>query len=217
MRRVPHITVFVAAIGLLVAIRLPVARASPPMPQSSTVPPMLLVVGTDGAGHPDPAGAFTVVARRLSGIPVAGASVDLSFSDCPDLKICTDQRASNVYVDCVNKIVRGIADMNGSVTFYVLGCARNFGGSPGALDSTLKVFANGVLLRTVRVAILDQVGCDGVDTGDLSAWLTDFFSGQPYARSDYSGDGVVDTGDLALWLDRFFAAGSVLGGGATCP
>jgi hypothetical protein len=74
-----------------------------------------------------------------------------------------------------------------------------------------------VWLKTVRVAVLDQMGGNGLDANDLSAWLADSFSGVPYARSDYDGDGTLSPNDLSSWLAAYFAGSSAVSGGAPCP
>ena len=105
-------------------------------------------------------------------------------------------------------------------TFRVLGCAANSGASPGSVGPSLNVYADGVLLKVVRVAALDQAGCDGLNGADLSLWLSDYYSGQAFARSDYDGDGVLSGNDMSLWLAAFYAGTSALGcggAGATCP
>ena len=103
------------------------------------------------------------------------------------------------------------------MTFRVMGCANNLGASPGSIGPSLKVFLGGMSLKTVRVAALDQNGLSGVDAGDLSLFLADFFSGRCFARSDYDGNGTLDPNDLSLWLGAFFAGGSSVSGGAACP
>jgi hypothetical protein len=85
-----------------------------------------------------------------------------------------------------------------------------------SVGPTLEVFGNGIYLKTVRVAALDQNG-SGVDGTDLSMFIADYFSGQPFARSDYDGDGALTGIDLSLWLAAFFAGNSVQTGGAVCP
>jgi hypothetical protein len=207
-------TIWPALLGLFVALP---AAADVPSPQNSIVPPMLTVVETSAFGVPDPAGTFTVRAVKLSGQPVAFASFALSFYQCPDVEIATDQRDAQVYVDCTGKTVRGEADAQGYFTFRVLGHGHNFGASPGATGPTLDVYADGVLLRTIPVAVVDQGTPAGVDASDLSGWLQDYLSGIPFARSDYDGDGSIGAADLALWHDVFFGASSTVGTGPTCP
>jgi len=112
--------------------------------------------------------------------------------------------------------------VDGQATFRVIGCAANLGGSPGSIGPCLNVYADGVFVGgpgcagAHRVAALDQNG-GGVNEGDMSLFLEDYFSGQNYARSDYNGDGIVDGNDFSLWLAAFFAGGSAVSEGASCP
>jgi hypothetical protein len=213
MRRFAALTATMLALASLAA---GAALGDVPSASASTVPPMLTVVGHDAYGAPDPAGAFTIVVRKLSGNPMYGADVVLDFSGCPDAAICLDPLDPGVDNLCQYHALRRFTDISGTVTFHVIGCDRD---PPGATGATLRVYADGVLLRTVPVAVFDLTGCGGVDGGDLSAWLSDYFSGQPFARSDYDGDGILTGSDLSAWLDDFFSANSALGCGAAslCP
>ena len=204
-----------AVLGLFTAFP---ALADVPSPATSTVPDLLTLVARDGSGAVDPAHPFTVVVRKLSGRPVPGADVVLEFSGCPDLRFCTDQGDPNVTMYCEYRVLRAFADGNGQVTFHVAGSAANNGASPGPSGPALKVYADGVLLKVVRAAALDQNGSDGLTGNDHSAWLADYFSGQAFARSDYDGDGTLGGNDLSLWLAAFFGGASALGcGSAVCP
>ncbi len=209
---------FVLMVPILGCVLGREAAANVPDPSQCTVPSVLMVVGCNGLGGADPHGDFTVVVRMLNGNPwTHDEDVVLDFGDCVGARLCAEPGLPGLTVDCAARIVRGRVDSNGMITFRVEGSTRNAGASAGPADGCLRVSAGGVLLRTVKVAFVDQTGGDGVDTGDLAAWLTDFFSGQRFARSDYDGDNVLSTADLAIWLEVFFAAGSVLGCAATCP
>jgi len=194
----------------------PIAAYPIPDEYRSTVPDLLTVVGRDGGGAPDTGYPFTVVLRDHNGLPVTNWQVILDFS-ATGLRICADQ-GPLVTVDCSHRLVYAFVDMNGSVTFHIVGCAANTGGSPGPSGPTLAVFADYKPLSSVRVAVLDQNGCDGVDANDFSLWLADFFSGRTFARSDYDGDGSLGGNDLSLWLAAFFTGASGTGcHTAVCP
>lgn len=210
-----YLRLLLPILGLLAAAP---ASAAVPDPAQCIVPDLLTLVGRNGQGAVDPGHPFTVALRGFAGDPFAGGSVILDFSNCPDLRICTDQGDPNILVDCLGHSVRGISDNNGELTFRVVGSAVNIGASPGSTGPSLDVYADGVFLRKVRVAALDQVGNDGLDPNDHASWLADFFSGVPYARSDYDGDGDLDPNDLSRWLATFFSGSSALPGGApNCP
>jgi len=202
-------------LGLLLATP---ALADVPSPQDSSVPDMLTLGARDASGAVDPSHPFSIVVRHFGGRPFPSASVVLDFSGCSDLRICTDQSDPNVIVDCASRTVRALTDNLGQLTFRVGGGAANPGGAPGSTGPALNVFANGVLLKTVRVAALDENGENGMDGNDHSAWLADFMSGQQFARSDYDGDGVLTGNDLSLWLAAFFSGTSATGcGSSVCP
>jgi hypothetical protein len=91
----------------------------------------------------------------------------------------------------------------------------------GAPTDRLRVYADGVLLANVNVAVFDLDGHDGVGSGDLSLWLQDFGSGQNWGRGDYDGSGFLGTGDLSMWLTVFGSGRSAASCGGTtagaCP
>lgn len=201
------------AAGLLLAAP---ALADIPWPSECIVPDVLSLVAKDTQGAIDPSAPFTVIVRGFNQRPFPFASVALDFSGCPDLRFCAEQ-APGVLVSCQERVLRGFSDVNGEVTFHVAGGATNSGASPGSTGPALNVYADGIFLKTVRVAAFDQDGMDGMDSNDLSAWLADVFSGQSYARSDYNGDGTLDPNDLSQWLAVFFSGASALGCGPACP
>lgn len=203
-------------VGLLVALP---AAAGVPDPTQCTVPDLLTLVARDGGGHVDTGYPFAVTLRGFAGQPFDNGRVVLEFINCPELRICTDQGdpSTFVYCDASSHVVHAVSDNNGRVTFHVAGGAVNAGASPGPTGPALTVYADGVFLKTVRVAALDQSGSNGMDGNDQGVWLADFMSGQPYARSDYDGDGVLSGNDLSLWLVAFFTGTSAVGCGSACP
>jgi len=192
------------------------ASASPPDPANCDVPDLITLVARGAGGEADPLGIFTVVVRDFNNAPRANREVVLDFSQCPDIRVSATQADPNVAVDCLAHSIGKLSGVNGEATFRVIGSAANLGASPGSTGPCLNVYADGVYLKTVRVAALDQNGIDGVDGQDLSLFLTDYFSGQAFARSDYDGSGVLDGNDLSLWLAAFFAGGSAQDGGENC-
>lgn len=200
---------------LLVAFAAP-AAAKLPMPNYSTVPHVLLLVGRDASGAADPFGDFRVVCRDLANVPTDGVTLTFEFTDCTDARVASDQ-APTAVANCPYEIVvaSALTAADGSVDVRLVGHADH--AAVPATGASLKVFGDGVLLAYVRVAILDQDG-GGLGPSDLSLWLDDYFAGTNPARSDYDGDGVVGPADLSIWNQAFFAAGSSLGdGGSTCP
>ena len=201
------------AAGLLIASA---AMASVPSAGNSTTPLCVRLVGAL-AGVPDnAAGQFTIVVRDLANNPLNGASVVIDLSGCADLAICSDQLDANALVNCGAKTTRKFTDATGKVTFVVLG-GSNGGGNASTLLGGGKIFANGTLLQTPTVSAFDLDNAGGVGANDLSAWLTDFGSGNPYGRSDYDCSGGIGANDLSLWLTEFGAGTSASSCAASCP
>jgi len=209
--------------ALLALLAVPaVARAQiiDPGTPNWIVPYGIQVVGRNNASQPDPAGSFTVVIRDQASNPVANAMVTLDFSACSDLKLCATQLDPAVTVDCAQKTVSKAADVQGVATFVVQGWSIAPPGGPGPSGPSMDVYADGVLGAHVAVAILDRVGGQGLSSADLSAWLTDFFAGNPVARGDYDWSGALGASDLSRWLTAYFSNGSVINCGSvgeSCP
>lgn len=199
------------AAGLLAASA---AMAGVPSAANSTTPSCISLVGNT-AGVPDATGTFTVIVRDLANNPLSGASVVVDLSGCSELAICDDQLDVNALVVCGSKTTRKFTDGLGSVTFVVLGGGN---GNPAAtLAGGGKIFANGTLIASPTAAAYDLDGALGAGAADLSAFLGDFASGQPYGRSDFDCTGGIGAGDLSAWL-TVFANGSSLASCITaCP
>ena len=191
------------------------ARAGAPSAALSTAPTIIRLVGSVAGTADTNAGEFTVVVRDPAG-PVNGASVVVDFSLCHDVTICSDQLDPNTLINCGNKTVRKFAVVDGSVKITIVGGSTGAGGA-STIGGGARIFANGTLLSSPSVAVYDLDGQLGVGAGDLSAWLADFASAQPWARSDYDGDGSVGAGDLSTWLAVFAGGRSVQSCASRCP
>ena len=181
-----------------------------------TLPTLIRLVGSS-AGIPDTtAGKFTVIVRDIAANPMAHATVVVSLEDCPDLALCADQLDPNAVTNCAAKLVRKLTDASGAVTFTILGHANGAGNAASLLNAGhIYVFGTGVAAPTVAAFDLD--GSGGLGADDLSAWLTDFGTGENFGRSDYDGSGTVGAADLSEWLTVFGAGGSTQSCGASCP
>jgi len=199
------------AAGLLAASA---AMAGVPSAANSTTPPCFSIVGSK-VGVPDPSGTFTVIVRDLANNPLSGASVVVDLSGCSELAICDDQLDANALVTCASKTTRKFTDGLGSVTFIVLGGGN---GSPAAtLAGGAKIFANGTLIASPTASAFDLNGTAGQGAADLSLFLGDLASLNPYGRSDYNCSGSLGASDLSVWLTNLAGTGSSTSCVTACP
>lgn len=177
-----------------------------------TCPTFVVLVGrSDGAS--DPLGAFTVTIRDFANNPVPGSLVWLDFSQAQDVQL-SSASDPGITVQCVARTVQAVTDAVGVAHFTIRGGSH--AGPAISFGSTVRIWADGVLLGTIPVSTPDLDGINGVGAGDLSMFLADFFSQTNPTRSDFSHDGVVGGGDLAFWLQVFLNGGSAISGPA-CP
>jgi hypothetical protein len=202
---------FVRSLILLVLAGVPQsARAQivdPPSPANSTIPKLVSVMGRNSSGVADPISQFTVTYRDLANNPVAGALIVVDFGACAELRLCSESHDPNVVVDCASRTVRQVTDANGVAIFRVAGWSVAAPGTPGTGYNAGRIYADGVLLGSPTVAIYD-LDMHGLGASDLSALLSDLFSGNNAARGDYDASGQLGASDLSTWLRAYFAGGS---------
>ena len=203
-------TVFVA-----LALAAPDRAVATP-PANSTVPNSISLVGSLGSVPESGLGAFEVVVRDLANNPVAGAVVTVDLSSCVDLVLCAEQLDPSVTVDCTGKRVNGTTDAAGRVVFTLLG-GSNGAGNAITLSGGGRIYANGILLGAPTVGAYDLDGVNGLGANDVTAFLTDFASGQNYGRSDYDGTGVLGAQDFAMWLTAFARQTQLTSCSSACP
>ncbi|MBI5709677.1 MAG: hypothetical protein HZC42_05130 [Candidatus Eisenbacteria bacterium] len=197
------------ACGMLVAAAV---MAGVPSPINSTKPSYIDVVGTN-SGVPDPYGTFTIVVRDLGSNPIANSQVVLDFLACTDMNLCGDAVAGQT-LDCPTRTVRGFTDGTGSITFTVVGAAKNLGAAAGPGAGCVNILADGVSLIHATATEIDENGAistNGVEVTDLSAWLKDLGTGFYFGRSDFNHLGSVDIVDLSVWLGRLGTGQSASG------
>lgn len=199
---------------VLLALAPAPSRADTPSPPNSTVPACIKLVGGDGT-NASALGTFTVIHRDLANNPIAGAQIVVDVSNAPDLRLCAQQVAPGVVMDCANGRATAITDANGVVTFTLLG--GSVGGSGATLLNGGRIYADGMLIGTPTVSAYDLDGQSGVGANDLSAWLTDFGIGNPYGRSDYDCSGGLGANDLSFWLSAFGAGTQLVSCATSCP
>ena len=163
------------------------ASANVPSPANSTTPACMTLCPL-GDMH------FVVIVRDLANNPIAGGSVVLDFSGCPNAYLCP-QRPNDPYVlDPATRSLRMLTDATGKVDFP----ARVGGVGPAG---SVKVFANGVFLNSYALASPDQNG-NGVAVGiidvDPALFAAKLGSLDPTADFDCSG-GPVDGADQSIF------------------
>ena len=193
-----------------------VASALPCNFCNSTTPLCISLVGSNGSAPAAATGQFSVILRDLANNPIPGATVVIDLSSALDLHFCADQMDADATVDCAHKTVAKVTAADGSVSFTLLG-GSNGAGNASTLLQGGKIFANGTQIQSPTVSAFDLDGSGGVGANDLSAWLGDFGTGQPFGRSDYDCSGNVGANDLSLWLNAFASGTMVESCAASCP
>ena len=186
---------------MLIVLAVPSMAIAEPSPANDITPLCISLVGASGATAA-PTGAFTVICRDLANNLQPGMNVVIDLSGCPDLFICADQLDPAATVDCVHKTVSKITGADGSVHFNVLGGSTGAGNAITLLNGG-RIYKNGTLIQAPTVSAFDLDGMGGVGANDMSAWLGDFYTGQPFGRSDFDCSGNVGANDLSMWLGVF--------------
>ena len=201
---------------LLIALAAPsLARAGLPSVGNDTVPLCISLVGSLGV-VPAAAGQFVVVARDLANNPMPGVMIVVDVSAAPDLFLCADQLDPAATVDCVHKTVGKLTAADGSVQFTILG-GSNGAGNASTLFGGGHIYKNGTLIGSPTVSAYDLDSSGGLGANDLSAWLSDFYTGNPYGRSDYDCSGNLGANDLSLWIGAFGSGTMVQSCASGCP
>jgi hypothetical protein len=199
---------------LLLALAPASSHATTPSPGNSIAPACITLVGSDGT-HASALGTFTVIHRDLANNPIAGAQIVVDLSNVPDLLLCGQQVAPGVFMDCPNGRAMAITDANGVATFTLLG--GSIGGTGITLQNGGRIHADGVLIKTPSVSAYDLDGQGGVGANDISLWLSDFATGQPFGRSDYDCSGSVGANDISFMLTAFGSSTQTISCASSCP
>jgi hypothetical protein len=190
------------------------AQSDPPIMTNSTIPAFIHLVGS-AAGVPDTtAGRFTVVIRDIANNPIPNSFVVVDFSNCPDIRIASDQLNPNYTVNCTNHTVGAYTNVEGKVVFTLLGSSWNAGTYSG--PSAARMFSDGVLLGSTIASVFDLDGKGGVSGADVSEWLGDLATQVYRGRSDYNGSGTISGADFSVLLGELGTHGSTVSA-ATCP
>jgi hypothetical protein len=147
-----------------------------------------------------------IVVRDVNDAPVAGSSVVVDFQPCntTDIQVCSVQGQAGLSILCGGgfRNVTLSANPSGVAFFSIIGNSNNITGTiAGTTTACAKVYADGILVTTVKVASYDQDGTGGIGGADLFLFFQDQSilpgpSPAPSTRSDYDGDGTVGGADL---------------------
>ena len=180
------------ALAAAVALTVPtLSSASVPSPANSTLPACMALCPMGDI-------SFNVVVRDLANNPVLGSMVVLDFSGCPNgATICPFSPADPYIVDFAGRTLRRLTGTGGAVTFP----ARVGGTGPAGC---VRVFADGVLLKTYALASPDQNG-DGfvggfVNSPDVPTFNAKLGSNDPTADFDCSA--FVDFSDQVIFYQH---------------
>lgn len=172
------------------------AAGNLPDPPHAIVPDHLSLAALSADG-PDREGAFQVTVFDLANNPVPLADVLVDLSACADLRPCAVEIPGQTWY-APSRAWRVFADARGVARFVVPGGST---GAPATVFAPCaRIYADGVLLATVPVAIYDLDGSHGLGAADLSLWLAEFLGGAPSPRADYDGSGHVSAADLSILL-----------------
>lgn len=169
-----------ASLALLALFTLlpAVVQAGVPSASNSTVPPCLVACPLGDI-------TYTVVVRDFANNPELGSTVAIDFSSCPAVSVCTFVQDPKYTYDANARVVRGITDNTGTVTFGLH--------AGGLCAANVRVYADGVLLATPRMASPDQNGDQLVIGSDFTIFEAKL--GTSDLTADFDCNGVVDSDD----------------------
>jgi hypothetical protein len=175
---VPRTRAPLAALPLLAALALP-ASAAVPSPANSALP-------TCFAACPMGDLHIVVTIRDFANNPIAGSSVVLDLSLCPEAYVCTSPPADPYIYDAPSRTIRMFTGVGGVVDFPL-----RVGGVCGA--GSVRMYADGVFMASYALASPDQTGngmvvCHAIDT-DCDVFMSKFGTiNDPTADFDCDGD-----------------------------
>ena len=180
----------------------------------------IAVVGQNNAGLPDPCevggrcGDYQVTIKDFANNVIAGSTVVIDFSGCPDIQISCDQlNASTGQTDLAGKKVAGTTDASGLFTFKIQGASNSTSTSgpnflsPGTNAGVpcAQVFADGVPIGNLIAAAYDVNGLGSPSSTAVSSTdvekvkIEALISGLGMkARADYNYDNAVTSADVGI-------------------
>lgn len=233
MTRVLRNAALLCVAGILMASA---ALANVPSPGNSTLSSAYLAVEGQTAGQPDlctdgRCGNWTITVRDLSNNLIAGSSVVIDFSGCPDIQVSCDQLNSvtgQTYL--AGKKVSGTTNASGQFVFKAQGASNavlvagnvTSAGTNAGIPCA-QVYADGVPMGSLIVAAYDVNGTAGVTGADAAVVLAEVVkvglggASQARARDDYNNTNTITGGDAAIGLAMVVQAGLNTGTKITAP
>ena len=204
---------FALALGLAFATA---ATAKEPCGGCGSTLPTHLCLAATADGLPDTTlGAYPVVILRINAFPDAFDDVWVDVTGCPDCRMPAAGTLPGEPVQCPDSYGVWTTDDQGAARLVLVGGSTGLPGTPG--PSVARIYAGGVLLVQVPIAIYDLDGRGGLTANDLSLWLADYGTGQYVGRDDYDGNGQLGPNDLSLWLTAFGRGTSTASVTSLCP
>jgi hypothetical protein len=167
--------------------------------------PMTEILSLPLGAPPVPIPFNNIVVRDIGDQPVAGSSVVIDFQPCntTDIQVCSVQTQAGITTLCGGGFRNLTLSANGSgVAFFkIIGNSNSSTGAApaGATTACAKVYADGILVLTAKVATYDYDGIGGSGSSDLNRFFAE--PAVPVStRGDYDGDGVVGSTDLFLFF-----------------
>lgn len=224
--------------GILVAST---ALANVPDPAHSAFSSNYIAVEGQTSGQPDNCsdgrcGNWTVTVRDFANNLIAGSTVVIDFSGCPDIQVSCDQlNGVTGQTDLAGKKVSGTTNASGQFVFKVQG-ASNASLQAGNVTSAgtnagvpcAQVYADGVALGSLIVSAYDVNGL-GSPTAAVNASDVSLVSAEALkiaagatarARDDYNFTNSVNSGDVAIMSSMALQQAAGTGSKATasyCP
>lgn len=214
MTRVVRNAALVVA-GILVASA---ALANVPDPAHSTFSSNYIAVEGSTSGQPDNCsdgrcGNWTVTVKDFANNVIAGSTVVIDFSGCPDIQVSCDQlNGVTGQTDLAGKKVSGTTNASGQFVFKVQGASNAT--APGANTAAgtnagvpcAQVYADGVALGSLIVSAYDVNGLGSpsgaVNAADVSLVSAEAIKiaggGTARARDDYNFTNSVNSGDVSI-------------------
>lgn len=154
-----------------------------------------------------------VTVKDFNGNAIQGIRVEIDFSDCCDINLCTNQ--VNL-VACTPPVISGFTDVSGVFCYTATGSAKDNGVylqpniTNGARVGCVEVRAGTVSLCRQTAVSYDQdgalpAGSDGVDFTDIPIVSSAVTANSPPSPARYRGRVDYDCSGIIDFVDRSFA------------